>query len=49
LTRSRKWLARTATTLETGVSHDKRRLHKARYFRELLAINEEVMFEASRA
>jgi hypothetical protein len=41
--------ARTATTLETGVSHHKRRLHKAGYFRELLASDEEVMFEASRA
>src|SRR5205085_5721764 len=28
--------------LETGVSHNKRRLHKVKYFRELLATNEEV-------
>jgi hypothetical protein len=41
--------AQTATTLETGVSHHKRRLHKAHYFRELLASNQEVMLEASRA
>src|ERR1700685_3392246 len=28
--------------LETGVSHNKQRLHKVRYFRELLATNKEV-------
>lgn len=28
--------------METGVSHNKRRLHKVGYFRELLASNEEV-------
>src|SRR3989442_15766765 len=27
--------------METGVSHNKRRLHKVRYFRELLSTNEE--------
>jgi hypothetical protein len=28
--------------LETGVSHNKQRLHKVGYFRELLSSNEEV-------
>ena len=28
--------------METGVSHNKQRLHKVKYFRELLATNEEV-------
>ena len=28
--------------LETGVSHNKQRLHKVKYFRELLATNKEV-------